>query len=269
MFTVQLVWLIVLVPALIVGAKLAGIAGVGMAQLAIAALLVLPWYLYELRRIGIPLPLLCSNMWLPLVGAFVVGLFAVGVSRLIDRNLVALVVIGPVALITIGMLLRHMKPQLATLRPVLEGNDGDIPAGNDGASDESVAPRSADADVGDEPVAVGNRQASALVREFRDGTPIPASPLAMTQPLRIRDTMPLPIFREAVGPIVTYRDPAGRFSVPRRSDQPVRPGRHRKPEPNDEADTVVLPAVVPASPVNWTDERSYYARHQHRERHDS
>ena len=52
----QLIWLIVLLPALVVGAKLAGIAGVGMAEVAVAALLVLPWYLYELSRVGIPLP---------------------------------------------------------------------------------------------------------------------------------------------------------------------------------------------------------------------
>ena len=80
-FTVQLVWLIVLVPALIVGAKLTGIAGVAMAEVAVAALLVLPWYLYELSRVGIPMSMLGRSIWFPLVGALGVYLFAVRHQR--------------------------------------------------------------------------------------------------------------------------------------------------------------------------------------------
>ena len=53
MFTVQLGWLLVLVPALIAGARLAGIVGVGVAEAAVAGGVVLPWYLHELRGAGI------------------------------------------------------------------------------------------------------------------------------------------------------------------------------------------------------------------------
>ena len=51
-FTLQLVWLTVLVPGLIAGARMHGISGVALAELAVAAAVPLPWYLVELRRAG-------------------------------------------------------------------------------------------------------------------------------------------------------------------------------------------------------------------------
>ncbi len=52
-FTVQLIWLIVLAPALYVGAQLGGIAGAAAAHVIVAVLVVLPLYLWELHRAGI------------------------------------------------------------------------------------------------------------------------------------------------------------------------------------------------------------------------
>lgn len=256
-FTVQLVWLIVLAPALVVGAKLAGIAGVGMAEVAVAALLVVPWYLYELSRVGILLSFLWRNMRFPLAGALGVELFAIGTSGFIGQNLVALIVIGLVALATVGLLLYHLKPQLTTLRPVLAGNDGGISAADSAAYDESGAARSAYADGGREPVTVGAGQTPDLLGAHQDG----ALARAEAWPASLQDTIaalavttPLPIYREAAGPIVTYRDLAGRFPFPHGAHQqgphqPGLPGRHRKPEPHDAAHTAP-PAVPPASAVN-------------------
>lgn len=48
--TLQLVWLVILVPGLIVGARIYGIAGVALVEFAVAAAVPLPWYFFELRR---------------------------------------------------------------------------------------------------------------------------------------------------------------------------------------------------------------------------
>jgi O-antigen/teichoic acid export membrane protein len=246
-FTVQLVWLIVLIPALVVGAKLGGTAGVAMAEVAVAALLVLPWYLFELSRVGIPMSLLSRNMWFPLIGALGVGLLALRVGELIHNSFAALVVIGLVALTTVGMLLNYMKPQLTMLRPVLSGDVGDTP-------DE---PATAETDVDSEPEAVGAGRAPPVARPPWDTSPLPMLPIAAAEPLSFQDTItamattaPLPIYREAAGPIMTYRDPAGRLAFPQGPT-----GRHRKLEPPPTADALPRPGGF-----DWTDESRDFAR---------
>ena len=50
----QLVWLAALVPALVIGARADGIHGASIAEFAVAAGCVLPWYLVELQQSGHP-----------------------------------------------------------------------------------------------------------------------------------------------------------------------------------------------------------------------
>ena len=80
-FTIQLVWLIVLIPALIIGVRANGISGAGMAEVVVAACVVFPWYLVELSREGIRLRSVVGKLWMPLLGAGGVGLFAAAVHR--------------------------------------------------------------------------------------------------------------------------------------------------------------------------------------------
>jgi PST family polysaccharide transporter len=241
-FTVQLVWLIVLVPALIVGAKLSGTAGVAMAEVAVAALLVVPWYLFELSRVGIPTSMLGRSMWFPIVGAFGVGLFAMQVGELIHSSFAALVVIGLVSLTTVGMLFYRMKPQLTMLRPVLAGDGGSTVAARD-------EPAAENADAPSEPMAASTGRSSAITRPPWETAPLPAVAAVTAEPLAaplsspdamtaLAATAPMPIYREAGGPIATYRDPAGWLSFP---PEPRPPGRHREPEPDDSENTVPLP----------------------------
>ena len=68
-FTLQLVWLAVLIPGLIAGARVHGIAGVALAEVAVAAVVPLPWYLLELRRDGSKGRVLAGRLGLPLAGA--------------------------------------------------------------------------------------------------------------------------------------------------------------------------------------------------------
>lgn len=241
-FTVQLAWLIVLVPALIAGAKLTGTAGVAMAEVLVAALLVLPWYLYELSRVGIPMVMLARSVWFPLVGALGVDLLSVKLGEVIHNSFAALAVIGLVTLATVGMLLYRMKPQLTLLRPILAGGE------------DTAAAQEADA---------GPRPAPAKSRPPWETAPLPAVAVtAMAEPLgepmslpeamtALATTAPMPIYRETAGPIRTYRDPAGRVSFP---PGPRQSGRHRKPEPPDPANT------MPLRRVERTDESRDFAR---------
>ncbi|HEX6872417.1 MAG TPA: lipopolysaccharide biosynthesis protein, partial [Micromonosporaceae bacterium] len=57
-FTVQVMWLVLLVPAVYLGARSGGLWAAAAAQFAVGLLAVLPVYLYELNRAGIsPLPM--------------------------------------------------------------------------------------------------------------------------------------------------------------------------------------------------------------------
>jgi PST family polysaccharide transporter len=114
-FTVQLCWLLALLPALVAGARLAGIAGVGMAEAAVAGGVILPWYLHELSRTGIRRRALGSRLWAPLAGAAAAGLAAAGAARVLPGDLAALAVSGVAGLAAVGLLLFRMRATITRL----------------------------------------------------------------------------------------------------------------------------------------------------------
>jgi hypothetical protein len=118
-FTAQLVWLVVLIPTLVLGARLRGIAGVGMAEVAVATCVLAPWYLAELHKAGVMRRALCVQLWTPLVGGTAVGLFAVGLGHVIKSDLAILIASGIFALGIIGILLHKKQDEIATIKPVL------------------------------------------------------------------------------------------------------------------------------------------------------
>src|SRR5450755_1332158 len=115
-FTVQLVWLLALIPALIVAIRIDGVRGAAIAGFAVAGGVVLPWYLLELRRVGIRMRSLGARVWLPLLSGAAVGFFSFSLSRLLGSNLIVLLAGGLVALATIGLLIYRQLPDLATVR---------------------------------------------------------------------------------------------------------------------------------------------------------
>lgn len=123
-FTVQLIWLVALVPALVAGARMDGISGVGAAHVAVAALVVLPLYLWELSRAGIAVRDVLTRVGPPLLVATGVGLAAVAAHSVISLDLLALGVAGVIALAAIGLLLYRMRPALHGLR-AMERADAD------------------------------------------------------------------------------------------------------------------------------------------------
>lgn len=81
-FRVQILWLVALIPALTVGARVGGIDGVGVGHLVVALGIVTPAYLVLLRRRDIALRRVAVAVTRPLVGA----LAAFGVAWVVHRQ---------------------------------------------------------------------------------------------------------------------------------------------------------------------------------------
>lgn len=119
-FTVQLVWLVALVPSLILGAHLNGISGAGAAQVLVATFVVLPLYTWELHRAGIAATDLALRVGPPVFIAAVVGLAALEIHRMISFDLLALAIAGTLALAAVGLTLYWMRGVLRGLKTVGE-----------------------------------------------------------------------------------------------------------------------------------------------------
>lgn len=75
-FIVQVVWMIALVPATLIGVNAAGIVGVGIAHLAVAVLVVCPAYGVALARNGADLRAALAAIWPPILAAIPAGVAA-------------------------------------------------------------------------------------------------------------------------------------------------------------------------------------------------
>nr|WP_238345399.1 lipopolysaccharide biosynthesis protein [Actinopolymorpha cephalotaxi] len=123
-FTIQLLWLAALVPALVVGARLGGIAGVGAAHVLVAAVLVLPLYLWELHRHGIRLAAVTRGLGLPVLVSAGVGGAAALAHRIIPFDLLALTLAGVVAAVAVAALLYRMRGVLTDLKGMEQPDAG-------------------------------------------------------------------------------------------------------------------------------------------------
>jgi len=119
-FTVQVIWLIALVPALYFGASAAGIEGAGAAHVLVAALVVLPIYLSRLHHNGVGWRPLATALAAPLAfGAGVVAIALVA-HRLIPLDEAALGVAGVGVLAALALEARSMLATARRLRTVLD-----------------------------------------------------------------------------------------------------------------------------------------------------
>ena len=115
-FTVQVIWLAVLVPAVFAGAHLAGPAGAAAGQFAVALAVVLPIYLRELHRVGVPAGAFGRRLMLPAAGALVVGAIAWAAGAAITTDLLALLVAGTASAAVMGLLVFRLRSTLRDLR---------------------------------------------------------------------------------------------------------------------------------------------------------
>ncbi len=116
---VQLGWLVVLVPALLVGAHVGGLRGVAVAQAVVAVLVVLPAYALLLRRVGLQLKSLARAVWPAAAIALLVGVIAWIIAAQISSAFVACLLCGLVCALGIGVLLagnRRLLARVSALR---------------------------------------------------------------------------------------------------------------------------------------------------------
>jgi O-antigen/teichoic acid export membrane protein len=120
-FTVQVVWLVVLVPVLIAGTRTYGIGGAAMAEVAVGLLVVLPWYMVKLSKVGIEWRPLIGRIWLPLLAAAMIGVVAHAIGGVIAQSFAACAVAGVLTLVAIGLLGYRRRPVITGLRATLRG----------------------------------------------------------------------------------------------------------------------------------------------------
>jgi PST family polysaccharide transporter len=112
----QLVWLISLVPALVAGAWWRGILGVAMAEVAVALLFLVPWYLAEVRPRVIWDRLPVMRFAFPLAVSACVGLIAVGAHRLGLPGRLDLAIGAAAAAAAMGLLLFRLRTVFVAVR---------------------------------------------------------------------------------------------------------------------------------------------------------
>jgi hypothetical protein len=242
-----------------------GVRGAGIAGLAVAGCVVLPWYLIELHQAGIRLGPLGRQVWMPLLGGAAVGLAATDLTRLPTNNLTILLAGGVVALGTIALLIYHRLPDLTMLRSVFANVDAPAVAddGTGQQAGEHVAEEPLRERVSDYPAEQARWLPGAdvtmplpvLRQQLRYLAALSADPANATDM-----TIPLPVFRDAMelhrqaqetGPASADKDSAGHAWYDRRtarhgtglqpgagpaaSGVPPRRGRHVLPEATDES----------------------------------
>ncbi len=104
----QIVWVVVLAPAVVVAVRQWGIAGAGGALAAVAVLVSLPLYVRELGRSGISARAMAAAAGPGLAGGLAAGAITAAIAWLVGPALIVLVLSGmALVAITGGLLWRH------------------------------------------------------------------------------------------------------------------------------------------------------------------
>jgi O-antigen/teichoic acid export membrane protein len=195
---VQIVWLLVLIPALIAGSRADGIFGAGLAEAAVAVVLVLPWYLGGLSRVGIRVRALIGHIWLPALGATLAGSVATAMARIIPSDLPALTLSGVATLAIVGLLVYRMRAAVALLRSSSEVQRAAVPSERDAATSTQEARTLGD--LTEELSAIwGVIDAPPDVRSDGPGRLPSTRDVPFPRPAYHDVTGPLPVFRDVLG----------------------------------------------------------------------
>lgn len=115
-FKVQILWLIVLVPALLAGATWGGLAGLAAAPVAVAALVILPIYLKMLTNRGFQLRDLLAKVWLPVAAAIPIAVGSWMAARTLDSALLAVLAGTCWGIVIMAGLIFARRRDLAAIR---------------------------------------------------------------------------------------------------------------------------------------------------------
>ena len=113
---IQIAWLVVLLPALIFGAKAGGIAGLALAQVVVAALFTAPLYGWFLRRSGLKIGWTVTRLVAPVAAGCVAGGAALATSAFVPNPLLACVIAASPALALVAVVLHRDRSTIRSLR---------------------------------------------------------------------------------------------------------------------------------------------------------
>lgn len=121
----QVIWISALLPALILGAHLRGIVGVGLAQVSVGAAVVLPAYLLAVSRgTGLGLGWLGKSVRAPLLATIVSGAAAWPVERHVHQPFLACVTAGAVGAVVYAAVLWPWARRHITMLRRMYGSSG-------------------------------------------------------------------------------------------------------------------------------------------------
>lgn len=115
---IQAAGLCALVPAVLLGAQLGGIAGVACAYAAVSVLVLLPVYLWQLRRAGIDFAAIARALRWPLLAGALAWAGCALAARHIALDLLALAVGGTWSLALIGLLVWGCRTEIQQIRRI-------------------------------------------------------------------------------------------------------------------------------------------------------
>ncbi len=120
-FKLSLIWLVALVPALIAGAHLGGIEGVGVAHFVTLLAVVVPTHLIVLKRYGVEPSSIIGPVLRPLLGGLAMAVVALLVQLPLTGDLERLLITIPLALafylalVVLPLWRRHRRGDLLTV----------------------------------------------------------------------------------------------------------------------------------------------------------
>lgn len=116
---IQILWIVALTPSMILGVHWFGIVGGGWAHLAVGLVVILPGYLFVLRRIGVRAGLIMAALWPPIVAAVPAWFAAHVTSHAIGLPWLAVLGGGTAGLVvyavTLGPWLRRIRTRMSSL----------------------------------------------------------------------------------------------------------------------------------------------------------
>jgi O-antigen/teichoic acid export membrane protein len=203
----QIIWLGALIPALIAGSHADGIFGAALAEAAVAIVLVLPWYIAELSRVGIRVRALIGHVWLPVLGAALTGSVAMTMARVIANDLIALSLSGVATLAVVGCLVYRMRTVIALLRASSADQGATTSSGSEMATSEPEIRILGNA--AEELCATWGAVDAAHGAGFdRCGRLSTAQGVPFPRPAYYDVTGPLPVFRGVLEYPPSHQDPA-------------------------------------------------------------
>jgi len=117
-FRIQITSLTILIPTLLAGAHIGGLAGIAMAQAGVAVIVTLPLYLRQLRQADLKLRGLFQSALAGLAVGLACGFASWAFSRMSIPGLGAIALAGGCAILASGLLLWFRRKELVRLRSI-------------------------------------------------------------------------------------------------------------------------------------------------------